>query len=303
MASLVPVSVIVVSYNTREHLRRCLKSLVGEAAEVIVVDNASKDGSPDVVAEEFPKVKLIRSPHNVGFGTANNRGMEAATQPLVLFLNSDAEAERGSIATLASVFDDPNVIAAGGRLYDDRGLQSSCCSQLTLWRVFCEQTALEKLFPGSIFDSYWLSRRLAQRGPGPHEVAQVMGACLMMRPVERFDESFFLYCEDTELCLRLARRGRIFYVDAPFRHALGTSTERNRGWAVAMYNLGKEMYFAKHRGLLAKWTCLFLNRSGGFLRLLAGILRRDKQQIKIFDEVVFGPLAGPALPPDAHERP
>lgn len=297
----------MVSYNTVGLLRRCLGSLQTESAvhEIIVVDNASTDGSPEMVTAEFPTVRLIRNDRNRGFGAANNQGIEAATSEVVLLLNSDCSAEPESITTLASVFEDPSVVAAGGRLYDREGqLQNSCCSSLTLWRVLCEQFFLEKLFPRSkIFNSYWLTPRLANLGPGPHDVEQVMGACLMMRTLERFDESFFLYCEDTDLCKRLRRRGRIVYVNAPFEHALGASTAKNRGWAIGMYNRGKELYFAKHHGPLQLITCWLLNRTGAMLRLLVGIVTFNWVRVANFDRVVFAPLRGPALPPDARKRP
>ncbi|MBL8060963.1 MAG: glycosyltransferase family 2 protein [Chthonomonas sp.] len=299
------VSVVVVSYNTCAHLRRCLASLQGEASEVIVVDNASQDGSADMVQDEFPWAKLVRLTRNVGFGAANNYGLDLASEPLVLFLNSDCIANKGAIHLLAAAFDDHGVVAAGGRLLDDQGnLQNSCCSKLTLWRVFCEQLWLEKLFKGSrLFDTYWLSMKLAPLGPGPHEVEQVMGACLMIRTIERFDEAFFLYCEDTELCHRLRRHGKILYVDATFTHALGASTENRRGWAIAMYNLGKEKYFRIHSAIWKSWLCFLLNRLGGFLRLIAALFKRDFAKVRMFDEVVFGPIGGPALPPDAQVRP
>ena len=299
-----PVSVIVVSYNTCEHLRRCLSSLQGEACEVIVVDNASQDGSAEMVEQEFPRVKLVRLTRNVGFGAANNYGLDLASEDLALILNSDCVAHTGSIKKIEGAFEDPTVVAAGGRLFQDGELQDSCCSRLTLWRVFCEQTGLQRLFPSSqFFNSYWLSKRLAEQGAGPHEVEQVMGACLMMRTIERFDESFFLYCEDTELCHRLRMLGKILYVNAPFDHALGASTATKRGWAIAMYNRGKELYFRKHGSWLKAATCLLINRFGGFLRLVGALAKRDFAKVRMFDEVVFGPIGGPALPPDAQVRP
>ena len=235
------ISVIVVSYNTRDSLRACLESLNdAPVTEIIVVDNASRDGSPEMVERDFPQVKLIRNARNRGFGAANNQGLAIMQGELALLLNSDAIAGPGSIEKLALHFEDSDVGAAGGRLqHPDGSLQESACSGLTLWAVFCEQTLLEKFFSRSrILSPYWQSGRIAARGE-PAEVEQVMGACLMMRPVERFDERYFLYCEDTELCIRLRQHGRIIYdPTAPFPHELGASSSDNRGWSVAMYNVG-----------------------------------------------------------------
>ena len=114
---MLKVSVIIVSYNTRELLRACLLSLVG-ANEVIVVDNASADGSANMVEQSYPAVKLIRSDRNLGFGAANNRGLDVATGELILFLNSDARAKPGSILTLTEVFEDGSFYSIFINSYD-----------------------------------------------------------------------------------------------------------------------------------------------------------------------------------------
>lgn len=294
------VSAVVVSYNTRGLLRKCLASL-GEADEVIVVDNASRDGSAEMVAAEFPRVKLVRNSRNLGFGAANNQGLGVMSCDVALLFNSDAEARPGAIPLLAALFADPTVVAAGGRLvHPDGEEQNSCCSSLTLWAVFCEQTLLEKVSPQ--FSPYWLNHKLV--GPGPHEVEQVMGACLMLRPVERFDERFFLYCEDTELCRRLRRHGRVLFLRAAeFEHALGASSCANRWQAVARYNRGKELYFWIHHGVTAMATCFVLDRLGALLRLLVGLLTIWKPDGRVravtFLRVFLAPPRGPSLPPDS----
>lgn len=303
------VSVVVVSYNTRELLQRCLASLSG--CEVIVVDNASHDGSSEMVAADFPHVELIRNQENRGFGAANNQGVQVATKPLVLFLNSDAYAVEGSVEQLEEVFTDTTVAAAGGKLLNlDGSLQESCANELTLWAVFCEQLYLEKLFPASrVFSPYWTSRRLVQSSLGEaqmHGVAQVMGACLMYRKQELFDERFFLYCEDTELCHRLRKHGRILYVpQAPFYHELGSSSNPARWTAVARYNRGKELYFRIHKGAVAAFVCFLIDRLGALLRFIVwgaaavftlGTKPRLTRQAAAFFRVLTSPLAGPPGP-------
>ncbi|MES1227182.1 MAG: glycosyltransferase family 2 protein, partial [Armatimonadota bacterium] len=236
------VSVVVVSYNTREKLHRCL-SCVEPEHELIVVDNASHDDSADMVAQDFPAVKLIRNKSNRGFGAANNQGLDVATRELVLFLNSDADAHPGAINRLAKEFIGPNIVGAGGQLLNEDGSrQLSSANQLTLWAVLCEQLYLEKLAPRSkVLSPYWNSNHI---GNETTTVVQVMGACLMMRARERFDERFFLYCEDTELCYRLRKHGKILYVpEAKFIHDLGSSSSSERWRAIARYNRGKELFF------------------------------------------------------------
>ncbi|HWA82350.1 MAG TPA: glycosyltransferase family 2 protein [Fimbriimonadaceae bacterium] len=263
------VSVVVVSFNTREKLRRCL-SCIESRHEVVVVDNGSQDGSAEMVRAEFPDAKLIENSGNVGFGPANNQGIDLASRPLVLLLNSDCYASHGAIDLLSGAFAEPSVVAAGGKLLNpDGSLQESVAGPLTLWAVFLEQTYLERV---AGVGKYWRTRQILTRSniPASLEVDQVMGACLMMRPGERFDERFFLYCEDTELCLRLRRHGRIVYVPgAQFTHELGSSSVGASRWlSVARYNRGKELFFAIHRGPLACALCWLFDRLGAFLRLL-----------------------------------
>ena len=137
------VSVIVVSFNTKEKLRKCLACIEPDH-ETIVVDNASTDGSPEMVMEEYPHVKLIQNQDNRGFGAANNQGLDAMTRQLALFLNSDCYASRGAIFRLASMFRDKEIVAAGGRLENpDGSFQLSVADRLTLWKVFLEQSFLE----------------------------------------------------------------------------------------------------------------------------------------------------------------
>ncbi|HWD40020.1 MAG TPA: glycosyltransferase family 2 protein [Fimbriimonas sp.] len=295
------VSVIVVSYNTKEKLRKCLEAIEPEH-EVIVVDNASHDGSPQMVAEEFPWVRLIVNPGNPGLGTANNQGAAVAGRPLLLYLNSDAYAEAGAIDRLAGVFEDPSIAAAGGRLLNpDLTLQLSSANRLTLWAVFCEQFYLEKLgmvFP--ILNPYWNTPKLIEQ-PVPAETWQVMGAALMVRAgLESFDERYFLYCEDTDLCHRLHLHGRIVFVkNASFVHDLGSSSSGNAVKGVPLYNRGKELYFAIHRGQAASNVCLILDRCGAFLRWTYWSLRSlsGSKRARELSNGFWGVLTGPAQDP------
>jgi GT2 family glycosyltransferase len=298
------LTVVVVSYNTRDLLRRCLASLVDHP--VVVVDNASADGSADMVTSEFPHAVLIRNAFNRGFGAANNQGIDAARTPLVLLLNSDAEATPGAVQALAQVFDDPTLVAAGGRLRSPDGSpQRSAAHGLTLWALVCEQLYLERLIPRSrLFSPYWIDPSIDR----VTEVEQVMGACLMFRPVERFDERFFLYCEDTELCRRLRRHGKVLFVPgAEFRHELGASSIGDRWRSVARYNRGKELYFALHQGPIAFAAAWVVDRLGALLRLLAwlvftaltlGLSARARRGLWTFARVLLAPPKGPPRPPD-----
>jgi len=298
--ALPAVSVVIVSYNTQEKLRKCLAALSGDL-QIIVVDNDSHDGSPDMVAQDFPHVTLLRQSRNLGFGAANNIGLQAAQAPLVLYLNSDAYAYPDAISVLAANFRDPGVIAAGGMLLNPDGtLQDSTANELTLWAVLCEQFWLEKAFrKNRLLSPYWNTQRLLSCGNLTAETTQVMGACLMTRAKDvRWDERFFLYCEDTDLCKRLRKRGRIMYVPAArFTHELGSSSS-NRAIAVARYNRGKEIYFRIHHGRLSALGCLVLNRTGALLRLIVyGVLAAARStarpQARMWWDVLTAQRRGP----------
>ncbi len=261
------MAVIVASFNTRELLRQCLAS-VTDAGEVWVVDNASEDGSAEMVQLEFPNVKLVRNATNRGFGAANNMALEVTQKPLILLLNSDARLAPSQLAAMVQHFGDSGVIALGPQLiFPDGQLQNSCASELTLWRLVCEQFYLEKLFSFSrIFNGYWLNRWLPTDQVS--KVDQVMGACLMMRRALTFDERYFLYCEDTDLCQRLRPLGKILF-DPTIRvvHELGASSKETRWKSVAQYNLGKCTYFALHHGEAAHWLCYIVQCIGAALRM------------------------------------
>jgi len=279
MGTTPEVSVIIVSYNTRELLRECIESILceqgdGLGVEVIVVDNASADGSAAMVAERFPQVRLIANPDNRGFGAACNQGLEVAQGRYALILNADIRAQPGALQRLVGFMDaHPDAAVCGGQLrYPDGRIQPSCARDLTLWWVFCEQSMLAKLFPRTrLFGGYW---RTHWDFSATIETEQVMGACMMLRrPFPRFDEDYFLYCEDTDLCYRVRQAGgKIYYVhDAVFVHHLGASGESQRAQMVIYYNRGKERYFRKFHGAWQARVCRWLNKGGALLRVLLGL--------------------------------
>ncbi|MCW5935919.1 MAG: glycosyltransferase family 2 protein [Fimbriimonadaceae bacterium] len=309
------LTVIVVSYNTVDALRRCLASLAadhsaGVVTEVVVVDNASHDDSVAMVRQEFPWVRLIANDRNAGFGVANNQALDSVATDFALLLNPDALARPGAVARLLEVAAEPGVVAVGGKLVDPgtERPQNSCANELTLWAVFCEQTLLEKAFPRNpVLAPYWTTRAILSTGSSePRPVGQVQGACLLFRPLERFDEDYFLYVEDTDLCRKLRRHGRILYVpDAVFEHELGASSTGNRWMSVARYNRGKELYFLKHHGPAAMAACFVMDRFGALMRLFGYLALslvkpgRGWQGVTLFARVLSAPFRGPAMPRDA----
>ncbi len=290
--SFVNLTVIVVTHNSESTIQQCLDSIPLDC-EVIVVDNASLDRTRQIVSAT-PDIKLICYEKNMGFGAACNQGILEANSETILLLNPDAWSIDNGIKNLYDFLQTtPNCVAAGGKLeFPNGSLQESACSELTLSKLFLEQTYLEKLF-GS---PYWISGKITK----PDKVEQVMGACLMMKKVSErflnFNPEFFLYCEDTELCKRLRQFGEIWYVPtARFGHHLGTSSLESRWKAVQYYNRGKEVYFRIHKGRFASFICFLTNRLGSVLRILPGLLTLGlvpnlRSKSAMFLRVLFGKI-------------
>lgn len=262
--TLPDITVSIVSYNTRELLRACLQSLQsrqaeGEAAlEIVVADNGSVDGSVEMLRNEFPKVRLIETGGNLGYGRANNLALAGAQGRFVFVLNSDTEVEPGALGTMRDFLDaNAHCGAVGARLIlPDGSTQSSCAEDPSLRSVLWEQTYLYKLLPGNKLTggyamTYW---DYSDRRP----VEQVCGACLMARrglfqAVGGFDPHYFMYFEDTDLCVRLRATGaQIWFLpDAAIRHKLGGSSRgdwRARALMIASYNKSRFYFFTRTQG-------------------------------------------------------
>jgi GT2 family glycosyltransferase len=201
------VSIIIVSWNAKAYLLKLLASLANETypREIIVVDNDSSDGSPEAVARDYPEVKLIRSPENLGFSKANNLGIKAATGDYLAFVNNDVEVFPGTIPTLVAFSEArPRVGVAGPALFGGTGgLTKSYWGFPTLRNRFARAFALDKFFPTKAFSGH--STYGAKDSFKPVDVLQ--GSFLLVKraaleTVGPWDEGFFIYGEDVDWCRR-----------------------------------------------------------------------------------------------------
>jgi GT2 family glycosyltransferase len=242
------LTAIVVSYNDRENIGRCLSSIrtgsEGSAAEVIVVDNASSDGSPDLVAADFPSVRLIRSTENLGFARANNLAIRRSRGELILFLNTDAALQEGTLAALlAELRRNPRTGIVGPALVNDRGgFQVSFGGRVGF---------LSELFRKTVLNRYW-ARRL-RRDRTRRKAGWVSGACFLARrraleAAGFFDEDFFLFFEDIDLCRRVGRAGWevVFLPEARAFHKGGATTAPRRLRSRLAYRESQILYYRKH---------------------------------------------------------
>ena len=247
------LSVCIVNWNTCNLLKDCLYSIYDDIQavewEVLVVDNASSDGSVEMVESCFPQVRLVVSRENLGFAGGNNLAIEQARGRYLLLLNSDTRVEQGALGGLVAFMEDhPEAGAVGPRLVDEKGsLQLSCGLTPGLVSEFVNKLLLHKIFP------------FFKLGGWDHaeirDVGWVTGACLLVRKavVEQagpLDPGIFMFYEDLEWCMRMRRDGwRIFYY--PFSQVLhlgGQSTQKNLKEMLVVSQQSLFYLFQKHLG-------------------------------------------------------
>jgi N-acetylglucosaminyl-diphospho-decaprenol L-rhamnosyltransferase len=252
-------SVIVVSYNVRSLLERCLASIPAEAAgrpvEVIVVDNASTDGTVAAVRTAFPMVTVLAEAINQGFTVANNRGVAASRGASLLFLNPDAELTPGALDRLvAELGAHPDVAVVGPRLRFPSGKpQSSRRRFPTPLTALVESTVLQRWWPTApTLRRYYLLDHSDDRS---QDVDWLVGACLLVRRAAfaglgGFDERFFMYSEELDFCRRARAAGwRVRYLPAAeVIHHEGKSSEQNLARRAQRFQESKCRYFEKYYG-------------------------------------------------------
>jgi len=277
----VDLAIIIVSFNVRELLARCLASVYSELkrspefdVQVWVVDNASADGSTAMVREEFPQAHLLASDYNLGFAAGNNLALRAlgtgnSLPRYILLLNPDTELRDGALATLVRFMDEhPAVGACGAQLlYSDGSFQHSAFRFPDLAQVFFDFFPLHHRLTDS-----WLNgrypRRLYQAGR-PFAVDHPLGAALMVRretieQVGLLDERFFMYCEEIDWCLRIRQAGwEIFCVpQARIIHHVAQSTRQCREAMFVTLWQSRFRLFQKHYPPAFLWAARWLVRVG-----------------------------------------
>jgi hypothetical protein len=294
------ISVVILSWNDKNHLEECLESLANSTKsrtmEIIVVDNASTDGSPEMVEARFPRVKLIRNKENLGFPKGNNMGIRASQGKYVYLLNSDIKVLEGCMDSLADFMDsNPKVGFCGPKVLNaDTTHQSSCRRFPTLWNNFCSASGLATAFPGSSLFSG--EHMLAFKGDRQMDVDVLVGCFWVTRraALDQFgllDEGFFIYAEDVDWCKRCWKAGWrvVFHPNASAIHYRGASTTKKDPVRFALTQQRSVLrYWKKHHGTAGRFgmTCilfshLILRWSAALVKFAASTAKRQDCKIKM----------------------
>jgi GT2 family glycosyltransferase len=272
------LSVIIVSYNTLELLRKCLSSIYknaeGLALQVVIIDNDSRDGSADVVAREFSQAVLVRNTSNAGFAKAVNQGLKLAEGEAILLLNSDVEIFPGTLQrslNFLQTHSDAGIVGCK-LLNPDLSLQPSCESFPSLMDFVSESFFLDKIFPrnktfGRFHLSYFGYDETAK-------VGRVMGAFLLIRrrtfaDIGLLDESFFFYGEETDWCYRAKQKGWevYFYPGAEAIHYGGQSADPISPRMFVQLHAARYRFYRKYHSLASGLAARVVLGIGALLRI------------------------------------
>lgn len=274
------IAVCIINYNTSDLLRECLHSVSAQGAdEIVVVDTASTDDSVEMMKKEFPSIRLIALQKNVGYGAASNRGIEMICSAQIVLLNADTRMNPGSLQTLREYLEaHPQVAILGPRILNPDGtLQTSCFHFPTPTHIFLYVSGLYKRVPGLPILKHRSLQKLTVESARP--VPWVLGAALVFRremfdALGGFDENFFMYFEEVDLCYRLFSEGRQihFVPQAEIIHIGGGSTTQRRAWSYIQYFASLAQFYRKHYSQSWLAEMVFIVKGAAFIKLIGNFL-------------------------------
>ena len=249
------LSIIIVSWNVCDLLRQCLRSIDAPTTEIIIVDNASSDGTVEMLRAEFPNVRVIANAENVGFTRGNNQALAIAQGRYLFLLNPDTQLHPGALQTLSDYAEaNPRVGIIGPQLfYGDGTPQSSRRRFPTIATAFLESTILQRWFPRQrVLTRYYM---LDTRDDETQPVDWINGSAMFVRralyeQIGGLDEAFFMYSEELDWCYRAKQAGwQIVYLPvAQVTHYEGKSSEQASARRDIYFNTSKVRFFRKYRG-------------------------------------------------------
>jgi GT2 family glycosyltransferase len=269
------LSILIVNWNVQDYLKKCLDSIYQNpprsSFEIIVVDNASQDQSVAMLRADYPEVKIIAHPANLGFAAGNNLALENASGQYVLLLNPDTLVFPQTIDLLVQALEaNPRLAACGSRyLNPDQSLQASCYPLPTLQREFWRMFHLDRIVPLGRYDMR------AWDQDAPREVEVLQGASLLLRravleQVGFLDPAYFMYTEEVDLCYRIQKAGwKLAYVPrSVIIHYGGQSTNQIAAAMFLHLYKSKIHFFRKHFGAGAVWIYKSILALASIMRLV-----------------------------------
>lgn len=249
------ISIIIVTYNPGKTILACLEALykhhTDDEIEVIVVDNASRDDTVEQVRTHYPQVKLLACDDNLGYGVGNNRGFELATGEFVVILNPDVVVREGALTRMVEYLkQNPDVGVVAPKTFDEEHQPViSARAVYNIPRLFVKYFGLDRLFPQVIHGKYGQTSLTTRE---PLDVDWLQGAALMFpyevfKILNGFDEAFFLFFEDMEICIRVHELGKrvIFLPTAEIEHVGSESVSRFPTARIRSYQISPLYYYRK----------------------------------------------------------
>ena len=291
---MIRLSIVIVTWNAKKYVAECLDSLQNwindPAAEVIVVDNNSSDGTPELVRDSFPRVMLIRNQENLGFAKANNVGIRRSSGEYVLLINSDVNVLDGCIERILEYMArEPRIGMLGPRMLGaDRKTYRSYMGEPTLWRCFCRALALDVLFPHSKFFGGYLMPYFDNDQIAEVDVLNGWFWATRREALDQvglLDETFFMYGEDIDWSKRFRAAGWkvVFFPEAASIHYGGASSSRAPIRFYIEKHRANYQYWKKHYGRVSQFFYLMMNwldqaarMAGHAVMFLAGRQRSDE---------------------------
>ncbi len=276
------VSLVIVNYNTAADLRACLSSarecLPG--AEAVVVDNGSSDGSVEMVREEFPWARLLENPGNPGYASACNRGLQISTRPYAFILNSDVVFTVGGLEGVLDYMDEHSHVAALGPLVlNPDGSPQMSCRRFPSMLENAVHGLLGELWPDNPFTRSYQMKDLERKEPC--EVDWVSGAAMLLRreaalALGGFDESYFMYVEDVDICWRLRKAGYRVVFHPGFRlvHHIGKTSSQQSTRMLYHHHRSMFIFFRKRYRGWRGWLLLPPVLAGLAARFVLSLLLR-----------------------------
>lgn len=255
------LSVIIVVWNAKKYVLECLDSLREQCksvySEVIVVDNCSSDGTPEIIAERFPEFKLIRNPENYGFAKANNIGIAASSGRYICLVNSDVKFTEDCISPLLRYLGEhPKVGMVGPKMIQSNGVVGRSTMRFpTPWGYFCRALGLDRLFGGSRIFGGFLMSDFDHQSTRPVEVLNGWFLIARRDAIQRvgpLDSQFFMYGEDIDWCYRFRQAGEqvVFFAGASAIHYGGASSSNAPIRFYVELCHADLQFWRKHRGSL-----------------------------------------------------